>query len=225
MDSGAITVKRTGAATAVVAKHLARRDSKTVTVCGCGTQGRVQLEALREVLPIQQVNAYSIDHAEAAGFAADMRRELGVPVRHVVDLESAVNECDVCVTATPAKQPFIDRSFVTAGTLVVAVGADSPDKQEIDPRLLVANHVVVDLLDQCASVGELHHAIDAGLMDASDVRAELADVVAGNKVGRSSDDEIIIFDSTGTALQDAAAAVLVYERALAGGHGTRFRFA
>ena len=225
MDSGGITVKRTGAATAVVAKYLARRDSRIVTICGCGTQGRIQLRSLLEVLPIEHVNAYSIDHDEASKYASDMSQELGISVEHALDLESAVSQCDICVTCTPAKQAFIDRSFVTAGTLVVAVGADSPDKQELDPRLLVANHVVVDLLEQCVSVGELHHAIDAGLMAAADVRAELADVVAGNTVGRSCDDEIIIFDSTGTALQDAAAAVLVYERALVSGHGTRFEFA
>ena len=154
-----------------------------------------------------------------------MSRELGIPVKQVEALKPAVQECDICVTCTPAKQPYLDQSFVTPGTLVVAVGADSPDKHEIDPGLLAANPVVVDLLDQCASVGELHHAIDAGLMTRSDVRAELADVVVGDVVGRSSEDEIIVFDSTGTALQDAAAAVLVYERALAGGHGTRFDFA
>lgn len=225
MDSGGITAKRTGAATAVAAKHLALRDSRIVTMCGCGNQGRIQLRSLLEVLPIEHVNAYSIDHDEASKYALDMSQELGISVERVLDLESAVRQCDICVTCTPAKEAFIDQSFVTAGTLVAAVGADSPDKQEIDPRLLAANHVVVDLLDQCVSVGELHHAIDAGLMAAADVRAELADVVACKKVGRSCDDEIIIFDSTGTALQDAAAAVLVYERALLSGHGTRFEFA
>ena len=224
MDSGGITVKRTGAATAVVAKYLARRDSKVVTMCGCGTQGRIQLRSLLEVLPIERANAYSVDHDEASQYASDMSEELGIPVKHAQDLEPAVKECDVCVTCTPAKKAFIDQSFVTAGTLVVAVGADSPEKQEIDPRLLAANHVVVDLLDQCVSVGELHHAIDDGLMTSADVRAELADVIAGKAVGRSSDDEIIVFDSTGTALQDAAAAILVYERALRGGHGTPFEF-
>ncbi|UCD24816.1 MAG: ornithine cyclodeaminase family protein [Gemmatimonadota bacterium] len=224
MDSGGITVKRTGAATAVVAKYLARADSRTVTMCGCGTQGRIQLKSLCEVLPIEHVNAYSIDEDEAANYAADMSRELGMRVEHALDLERAVRECDICITCTPAKKAYISQEFVTPGTLVVAVGADSPDKQEIDPKLLAANHVVVDLLDQCVSVGELHHAIEAGLMTAADVRAELADVVAGKTAGRWTDDEIIVFDSTGTALQDAAAAILVYERALNSGHGTRFSF-
>ncbi|UCG88290.1 MAG: ornithine cyclodeaminase family protein, partial [Gemmatimonadota bacterium] len=170
------------------------------------------------------VKAYSIDDQEAAAFCETMSAELRTPVEHVADLAHAIRESDVCVTCTPAHEHFIDQSYVSPGTLVAAVGADSPEKQEIDPRLLADNVVVVDLLDQCVMVGELHHAIAAGLMTAADVHAELGDVVAGYVRGRSSDDEIIIFDSTGTALQDAAAAVVAYERAVAGGHGTRFDF-
>ena len=224
MDSGGITAKRTGAATAVAAKYLARPDSTVVAVCGCGTQARIQLQALQHVIPIERVNAYSIDGDEAADFCEAMSAELGVPVERAADPARAVRHSDVCVTCTPSREYFLDHSHVSPGTLVAAVGADSPEKQEIDPRLLAANTVVVDLLDQCVAVGELHHAIEAGLMTAADVRAELGDVVTGRASGRSSDDEIVVFDSTGTALQDAAAAVLAYERALAGGRGTRFHF-
>jgi ornithine cyclodeaminase/alanine dehydrogenase len=224
MDSGGITVKRTGAATAVAAKYLARPDSTVVTVCGCGTQARIQLQALQQVIPIERINAYSIDEDEAADFCVAMSAELGIQVTRVADPGHAVRHSDVCVTCTPSRAYFLDQSYVSPGTLVAAVGADSPEKQEIDPRLLAANTVVVDLLDQCVAVGELHHAIEAGLMTAADVRAELGDVVAGRASGRSSDDEIVVFDSTGTALQDAAAAVLAYERAVASGRGTRFDF-
>lgn len=224
MDSGGITVKRTGAATAVAAKYLARPDSTVVAVCGCGTQGRTQLRALQKVIPIERVNAHSIDREEAADFCAAMSAELGIPVEQAADPAAAVCHSDICVTCTPAQRYFIDRSYVSPGTFVAAVGADSPQKQEIDPRLLAASAVVVDLLDQCAAVGELHHAIAAGVMTVADVRAELGDVVVGRADGRSSDDEIVVFDSTGTALQDAAAAVLVYERAIATGRGFRFEF-
>ena len=101
------------------------------------------------------------------------------------------------------------------------MGADSEDKQELDSSLLVSNKVVVDLLDQCASIGELHHALEQGLVTKADVYAELGDVIAGKKVGRTSDDEIIIFDSTGTALQDVVAAAIVYGRAMSEGKGVR----
>src|SRR5262249_47173635 len=114
---------------------------------------------------------------------------------------------------------ILGRSHVRPGAFIAAVGADSPEKQEIEPELLASNVVVADVLEQCAAMGDLHHPFDARLMRREDVRAELADVVAGSKPGRLSDEEIIIFDSTGTALQDVAAATLAYERALAVGAG------
>ena len=93
------------------------------------------------------------------------------------------------------------------------MGSDNEDKQELDPRLLASNKVVVDSLEQASKIGELHHAIDSGMMNRDQVYAELGDIIAGKKKGRVSSDEIIIFDSTGTALQDVAAAAIVYEKA------------
>ena len=113
------------------------------------------------------------------------------------------------------------RGHVRPGTFVAAVGADSADKQELDPQLMAAAAVVADALEQCAAIGDLHHALEAGAMSLGDVRAELAELVAGAKTGRRSSDEITIFDSTGTALQDVAAAAIVYEKALARGAGLR----
>ena len=107
---------------------------------------------------------------------------------------------------------------------MAAIGADSETKQELDPALLCNNKIVVDLLDQCATIGELHHAIAAGLMKRTDVYAELAEVVAGTKPGRTSTDEIIVFDSTGMALQDVVVAAAVYEKALAEGLGASINF-
>ena len=121
------------------------------------------------------------------------------------------------MTCTPARRWFLGRGHVAAGAFVAAVGADHPDKQEIEPELLAASAVVADVLEQCAAIGDLHHAIASGLMRRDQVRAELADVVSGRTAGRRSDDEIVVFDSTGTALQDAAAATLVFERARAAG--------
>ena len=107
------------------------------------------------------------------------------------------------------------------GAFVAAVGADSEDKQELEPALLASSTLVVDTLEQCATIGELHHALAAGLMARADVHAELGQIVAGVKPGRRSRDEIIVFDSTGTALQDVAAAAVVYEKALTAGRGVR----
>jgi ornithine cyclodeaminase/alanine dehydrogenase-like protein (mu-crystallin family) len=104
------------------------------------------------------------------------------------------------------------------------VGADSEGKQELEADLVASSTLVVDLLESCAAMGELHHALGAGLMKREDVHAELGEVVTGRKAGRSSDDEIVVFDSTGSALQDVVTAQLAYEKALAAGAGTRFLF-
>lgn len=128
------------------------------------------------------------------------------------------------MTCAPSKEFFLEKEWVTAGAFVAAVGADSPGKQEIDSRLLASSAVVVDVLEQCANVGELHHAVAAGLMDGNDVHAELGAIIAGQRPGRIKDDEITVFDPTGTGLQDAASAAAVYERAIAGGMGTVFNF-
>ena len=221
LDSIEITIQRTGAATAVAAKYLARPDSAIATICGCGVQGRIQLRALSRVRPIVTVHAWDLDPEAAARFAATMTAELGVPVAPAPDLARAVRASDVVVTATPARAFFLRREWVSPGTFVAAVGADNDDKQEVDPGLLAANVVIVDVLEQCATIGDLHHALAAGVMTRDQVRGELGQVVAGIRPGRESPKEIVIFDSTGTALQDVAAAAVVYEKAIRAGVGTR----
>jgi alanine dehydrogenase len=220
LDSIEITALRTGAATAVAAKYLARPDSAVATICGCGVQGRVQLKSLAQVLRLEKVYAYDQVEALAGKFAGEMSTELRIEVIPVTDLTRALGESDVCVTCTSSRRPFLMREHVRAGTFVAAVGADNPLKQELDTRLLASNKVVVDVLEQCAAIGDLHHAIAAGVMGKSDVYAELGEIVAGRTPGRTSAEEIIIFDSTGTALQDVAAASIVYQKALSAGKGT-----
>jgi ornithine cyclodeaminase/alanine dehydrogenase-like protein (mu-crystallin family) len=213
MDSALITAVRTAAATAVAARHLARRDARVVTVAGCGIQGRAQLRAIAAVRQITHAFAYDTDPARAQAYAAEMRAALGFPVEAVEDRAAAVRRSDIVVTCTPARHAFLHAGDVRPGTLVAAVGADSESKQEIAPDLLRSSVVVPDLLEQAATIGDLHHAIEAGVMTRADVRAELGQVVAGLAEGRRNDAEIVIFDSTGTALQDVAAAALVYARA------------
>jgi ornithine cyclodeaminase/alanine dehydrogenase-like protein (mu-crystallin family) len=131
---------------------------------------------------------------------------------------------DVCVTCTTARRAFLGRGDIRPGTFLAAVGADNEDKQELEADLLAASTVVADILEQSATIGDLHHAIANGLMTKAKVHAELGDIVAGRKAGRRSADEIIVFDSTGTALQDVAVGALVYERALAAGAGIQVLF-
>jgi alanine dehydrogenase len=221
MDSRDISALRTGAATAVAAKYLARRDSHTVTICGCGVQGRVQLAALSRVCSLQAAFAY--DHSEQASFrfTREMESRLKIPVTSITDLAGAIQQSDICVTCTPARHPLAGLDNSKPGTFLAAVGADNPQKQELEPDLMARSKIVCDMVEQCAVIGDLHHALDAGVVSRSDVYAELGEIVAGKKPGRESNDEIIIFDSTGMALQDVAAAAIVYERAQKQGAGVR----
>lgn len=223
MDSVEITMQRTGAATAVAARYLARPEASVATVCGCGNQGRIQLRAVCHALPIRRAFAYSPDrpNADAArAFAAAMSAELGIAVDAAPDLWAALAESDVVVTATPARRAFIAAGDVRQGTFIAAVGADSPGKQELDARLTASASVFGDLLAQCIKVGEFQHPVSLGLARAEDFRGELGEVIVGRRPGRTSADEITIYDSTGTALQDAAAAAAVYRKATAAGIGT-----
>ncbi len=220
MDSMEITIQRTGAATAIAARHLARPESQVCTICGCGNQGRIQLRAMAHALPIRKALVFDVETGKLAAFAAAASAELGIPVVPASDLKSALAQSDVCVTSTPSRKYFIRREDVPPGMFLAAVGADSPDKQELDPQLVAAASVFGDLLDQCASVGEFHHALEQGLVTRADFRGELGELVTGRKPGRTAPGEITIYDSTGTALQDAAGAVAAYQRAKATGTGT-----
>jgi ornithine cyclodeaminase/alanine dehydrogenase-like protein (mu-crystallin family) len=219
LDSIAITSLRTAAATAVAAKYLAPSVVSTVAICGCGEQGRSQLRALACVRALRRVIAFDVRSDRSRRFANEMSAELGLEVDVATDLEDVGPDVDVWVTCTPSDRWFLGRTHVAPGAFIAAVGADNPDKQEIEPELLAHNVVVADVLEQCATIGDLHHAIDAGLMRRDKVRAELSEIVSGSKPGRLSPDEIIVFDSTGTALQDVAAASLVYQRGAAGNVG------
>lgn len=220
IDSMEITILRTGAATAVAARHLARPDARIAAICGCGNQGRVQLRSLLAVLPLERVFAWDRDPARSQAFARELSPQLGLTIEPVENLGPAVRQSSVCVTSTPARQFFLRKEDVMPGAFIAAVGADSADKQELDPILLSHAKLVVDSREQCAAIGELHHALENGCMTPTQVHADLGEIVAGVKPGRTSPEEITIFDSTGTALQDVAAAALVYERAVAQGRGT-----
>jgi ornithine cyclodeaminase/alanine dehydrogenase len=134
-------------------------------------------------------------------------------------------ESDIVITCTTANKFFVTPAMVRAGAFIAAVGADHPDKQEIAPELMARATVVTDLTEQASRIGDLHHAIAAGAMTAGDVHAELGEIVAGLKTGRVDEQEVTIFDSTGTGLLDVAAAIAVYRRAQEAGAGLRYRLA
>jgi ornithine cyclodeaminase/alanine dehydrogenase-like protein (mu-crystallin family) len=209
MDSTSITALRTAAASAVAARHLARRQCDTVLICGCGGQARAQLEALLCVREPRRVLVYDADVERAARFA----RAFGERAVVALDLAAAARASDIVITCTTASKYFLTRDMIRPGTFVAAVGADNENKQEIEPRLMAQSKVVTDLTEQARKIGDLHHAIDQGAMAVEAVHAQLGEVVAGRKPARQRDEEIIIFDSTGTGLQDVAAAIAAYHGA------------
>lgn len=220
MDSIEITRLRTAAASAVAAKHLARPDARTMTIIGCGAQAPSHLRALLAVRRIERVMAFDTVLDRAESFARAMRSSTDAHIDVVTDHRAAARASDIVLTCTPARAPILFADDLAPGVFVAAVGADNEDKQELDAGALAASVVVADLVEQCAMIGDLHHALDAGVMTIADVRADLAGVVSGMQPGRISPEERVIFDSTGTALQDVAAAALAYERACALGVGT-----
>ena len=221
MDSIALTSIRTAAVAALAATHLALPLAESITVVGCGEQGAAQLRAMSVVRSLRKGFVLDADATKAAAFARRMSEELAYPVEPLTDLDMAVAASDICVTCTTSQQPLLYRANLHPGLFIAAVGADNPTKQEVDADALAHSRVVVDSLPACAAGGDLHHAIQAQKMTERDVHGELSAIVAGHLPGRSGHDDVFVFDSTGTALQDVAAAVLVYDRATAAGVGLR----
>ena len=188
LDSMEITSKRTAAASALAAHHLARFDARVMAVCGCGEQGRAQLAAIARVRDIARVFAWDADESKAAAYARDMSAKLSIGVVAVPTLRDATINADIIVTATSATTPFLDRGCVRPGTFIAAIGADAPHKSELHPELFVDTRLVVD--------------------------AALSEVVIGREPGRIDDEEITIFLSTGLGIQDVASAAVAYQRFL-----------
>ncbi|MDB5692975.1 MAG: ornithine cyclodeaminase family protein [Alphaproteobacteria bacterium] len=217
MDSAEVTLRRTAAATTLAARYLARPESESLLVCGCGAQAEAQIEALAEILALRTIFLWDLQRERAQALAGRLAGRFDTVA--VSDPAAAARECDVIVTCTTACAPFVRRDWLRPGTFVAAVGADSPDKSEIDPDAMGGAKVVADVAAQCAAIGDLRHAIAAGTMQLRDVHAELHELVAGTKPGRTDEREITLFDSTRTALQDVASAVTILRRARAAGRG------
>jgi len=221
MDSIALTSLRTAAVAALAAEHLALPDARSITIVGCGEQGAAQLRAMADVRPLRAAFVVDVDSRKAAALAERMSDELGWRVEASTNLAAAVAVSDICVTCTTSESPVVFAGHLHPGLFVAAVGADNPAKQEIDASALALSRVVVDSLAGCAAGGDLHHAIAANVMTEQDIHGELSAIVAGRVPGRTSQDQVFVLDSTGTALQDVAAAVLVYRRAGDTGAGLR----
>jgi alanine dehydrogenase len=222
MDSIALTGIRTAATAALAAQYGARRDSTRAAIIGCGAQARYQLEALRSVFALRSVRVFDIDTARAEAFAA-VHSKSDCTVTPTASLRAAVAEADICITCTTSQSPVLTEDLDLKGCFVAAVGADNPVKHEIAPVLMGRARILVDDLDACASGGDLNHALRSGAISRDRVHADLAELALGRKQARLTADELVIFDSSGSGVQDVAAAWAAYQAAEPLNVGLRFK--
>jgi ornithine cyclodeaminase len=226
LDNGYITDLRTGLAGAVAARHLSRPDAKVAAIIGSGTQARHQARALALVRDLREIRVFGRDAGRAAACAAAIAGDEMLRERCRVTVagtaEAAARGADIVVTATSSRTPVLRDAWILPGTHVTAVGSDQADKQELEAALVArADRLIADSRAQCLRIGEIHHAVAAGLIGAEEIDAELGEVVAGLVPGRRAGDEITLADLTGVGVQDVAAAGVLLDRARAAAAGER----
>lgn len=223
LDNGYLTDVRTAAAGAVAAKHLSREDASVAAILGAGMQAKLQLEALSLVRPIREARIWAREVEKAEAVAAELAKKLGFPVRAEASGRAAVDGADVVITTTPSETPILKAEWLQRGQHVTAMGSDAEHKNEIEPAIVTgAGLYVADSLKQTRRLGELHHAIEAGLVTEGALFTELGEIIAGRKPGRSGPEQITVSDLTGTGIQDTAIATLAAARAAAAGAGATF---
>jgi alanine dehydrogenase len=211
MDGTGITAMRTAAASGVAIKHLARKDARVLGIIGAGYQVPFQLEALNEVMKIEAVKIFDMIGGKADNLAARAREKFGLNVSKVAAAEEAVRGSDVVVTVTPTKTPIVHGEWVAKGMHINAIGADAPGKEELEAGILTRAKIVIDDWEQASHGGEINVPLSKKIITRANIYAEIAEIVAGAKQGRVSEDEITVFDLTGLAIQDVITAWRAYE--------------
>ncbi len=220
LDNGYLTDVRTAAAGAVASRHLAKADCSTVGVIGAGVQARLQVEALKLVRDFRRVLVWARDPEKARAYALDMERRLGIEVSPAATARHVVMDSDIVVTTTPARSPIVEAEWLHPGLHLTAMGSDAEDKNELHPAALVAADLFVcDRRAQSLRLGELHHAVEAGVLGADAAVTELGEITSGARPGRVNDGQTTICDLTGTGVQDTAIALYALRAARAAGFG------
>ncbi|MCY3021026.1 MAG: hypothetical protein NTW87_18585 [Planctomycetota bacterium] len=220
MDGERLTALRTGAASGLATDLLARRTAEIAAIFGAGTQARTQLRAVCAVRPIKQAYVFDKDRSRAEGFCREMNRTLSIPVV-VADSQELLGRADVVCTATTSSTPVFRHGDLKPGAHINAVGAYKPTEREIPGETVRAATVVVDQRDAClAEAGDIAMPLKQGLITAGHIHAEIGEIAAKQKPGRTSDSEITLFKSVGNAVQDLAAASRILANARTMGLGT-----
>ena len=210
LDEGYLTDIRTAAAGAIAARYLAPPKVYQIGIAGTGTQARLQLSYLKYVVDCRQVLVWGRNQEKLDAYKSDMGKE-GFSIETTFDAPAILKQCELVVTTTTAKTPFLDRKYLRPGTHITAVGSDTPEKQEVDAGILRdADIVVADSIMQCLARGEIYKAIEAGELR-DEKLIELGEIISGTATGRSFDEQITIADLTGVAVQDIKIATAVYQ--------------
>ena len=210
LDECYLTNVRTAAAGAVVAKYLAPRNIGQIGILGAGVQGRLQLQYLKSITTCRDAYVWGVNQKELGAYESDMRSQ-GFRIQTTLDAAEVAANCNLIVTATPAKKPLLHAGQIQPGTHITAIGSDTPEKNELDPKILAqADLVVADSISQCLLRGEIFKAIQAGLIQEDNI-IELGNFIATKELRRTSDEQTTIADLTGVAIQDIQISVAVYE--------------
>ncbi|KYH27121.1 alanine dehydrogenase [Halalkalicoccus paucihalophilus] len=209
MDGTELTMQRTGAAAAVATDHLAVEDAGSMGIIGAGVQAYTQLEAIAEVRPIERVVISDLDEERVERFVSEFSDRFDVSGGSIEEAAS----CDVLSTVTPVEEPIVSREAVGEYTHINAMGADAEGKHEIADEVLLDAKLVIDDHAQTTHSGEINVPYNAGVLGDEDIHAAIGEIVVGDEEGRTPEDGVTVFDSTGLAIQDVAAAHVVYEHA------------
>ena len=224
LDNGYLTDVRTAAAGAVTAKYLSRENSERVAILGAGVQAGLQLEALTLVRDVKSARIWARDSEKAATAASRLSQKLGIVVQVMGTVTEAVQDADIIVTTTPTNTPILAQSDIGPGQHITAMGSDAEHKNELSPQIIADGvSYFCDRLSQSRNLGELHHAIEHGLITNSACFPELGQVIAKQCPARQNNEEITLCDLTGTGIQDTAIATLAYQRCLQHQAGTNFK--
>ncbi|MFQ5975269.1 MAG: alanine dehydrogenase [Candidatus Hydrothermarchaeales archaeon] len=222
MDGTHLTDMRTGAAGAVACKYLAREDSKVLGLVGAGRQARTQLLAISTVAELEKATVVSVSSQGSKRFKKEMEKVVGIDIELKDSIEE-VCDSDILVTTTPVKEPVVKEEWIAEGMHINAIGADAEGKEELEPGILKKAKIVIDDISQAEHSGEINVPLSRGIITKQEIYASLGEIVAGKLPGRTSKDEITLFDSTGLAIQDIATGKLAYEKALEERVGQRLK--
>jgi len=226
MDGGYLTAVRTGAASGVATKYLARKDKGQVCgVFGAGVQAKSQLWAVAEARQLSKTLVFDISDEAVKNFVGEMSAKLSLEVVKATSADQILREADIICAATSSNTPIFAGASVREGTHINGIGSHTPSARELDTTIIKRSTVVADSYEACLKeAGDIMIPISEGAIDKSHLNAELGEIITGRKPARASDREITLFKSNGLAIQDAATAKLVYDKAVAAGIGTHVDF-